>query len=200
MAKFTMIEFGGEEAVWAKIAAASAPFESLDFGDPASAALIAAAIPTYRKSGDPADLNVALAAAARKGNADSCAVVLIGPHPYPTPDIVILRTPTSGTEIKIREDGLVWVVFDRPLQGWASKIILRAAEMNVSVSASPEHGRHLWPRHAWTASYELIALAARELREARRASRVAADLVASAEDALRRAKTSLLPAEDAAKE
>ena len=40
--KFVMIEFRGEEALWAKIAAAAAPFGSLDFGDPASAAAIAA--------------------------------------------------------------------------------------------------------------------------------------------------------------
>lgn len=188
MTRFAMIEFRGDEALWAKIAAASAPFGSLDFGDPASAAAIAEAIPDYRENGNPADLNAALAKAALRGNADVHTVGDTGYDPCSSACFVILRTPTSGTEIKIGRYGLVWVEFDLPSEDRAHKIIIRAAEMNVSVSASPEHGRHLRPRHAWTARYERIALAARELREARHAARVAADLVVFAEEALHRAK------------
>lgn len=178
MTRFAMIEFRGEESLWAKLAAAAAPFGSLDFGDPSSAALIAAAIPGYLESGNPADVNAALAQAALRGSADAHAVVDTGYDPCSSACIIILRTPTSGTEIKIGPDGLVWVEFDPPSEDRAHQIILRAAEMNVSVSASPEHGRHLRPRHAWTARYERIALAAR----------VAADQVVFAEDALHRAK------------
>ena len=190
MTKFSMIEFRGDEALWAKLAAASAPFGSLDFGDAAAAAAIAAAIPAYRENGDPAGLNRALAQIAVTSGADSDTVADTVADPCDLFNIVVLRTPTSGTEIKIRNDGMVWVEFDPPSEDRAHKIILRAAEMNVSVSASPENGRHLRSCQQWSERYERIALADRALREARREARVANDLVVSAEEALHRAKVS----------
>ena len=190
MTIFATIEFRGEESLWAKLAAASAPFGSLDFGDPTSAALIAAAIPAYRESGNPAGLNRALTQVAVTSGADSDTVADTVADPCDVLNIVILRPPTSGVEIKIRNDGLVWVEFDPPSQERANQIIIRAAEMNVSVSVSPEHGRHLQATQPWSDGYERIALVMRELREARHAARVAAELVASAEDALHRAQMS----------